>query len=89
MILANCRSRGVTLIFSYIRRLWLFWGVQNFGVFRKMNIFWVLRFCEYFFFWGGGVITILDFIKGPFLCILGSFLRSMYRMGNIFLVAKI
>ena len=30
MILANCRSRGVTLIFSYIRRLWLFLGVQNF-----------------------------------------------------------
>ena len=22
--------QGVTLIFSYIRRLWLFWGVQNF-----------------------------------------------------------
>ena len=54
MILANFRPRGVTLIFSYIRRLWLFWGVQNFGVFRKMNIFWVLRFCEYFFFGGGG-----------------------------------
>ena len=30
MILANCRPRGVTLIFSYIRRLWLFLGVQNF-----------------------------------------------------------
>ena len=55
MILANCRPRGVTLIFSYIRRLWLFLGVENFGVFRKMNIFWVSRFCEYFFFfWGGG-----------------------------------
>ena len=64
-----------------------------FGVFRKMHIFGVLRFCEFFFsffFWGGGgVITILDYIKGQFLCILGSFLRSMYRMGNIFLVAKI
>ena len=43
----------------------------------------------YFFFFGGGVITILDYIKGLFLCILGSFLRSMYRMGHIFLVAKI
>ena len=51
-----------------------------------MNIFWVLNFCEYL---GGGVITILDYIWGPFLCILGSFLKSMYRMGNIFLVAKI
>ena len=54
MILANCRPREVTLIFSYIRRLWLFWGVQNFGFFRKMNIFWVLRFCNIFFFFGGG-----------------------------------
>ena len=28
----------------------IFWG------FRKMNIFWVLRFCDFFFFffWGGG-----------------------------------
>ena len=68
MILANCHPRGVTLIFSYIRRLWLFilfyffflgggGGVQNFkffiyfGVFRKINIFWVLNFCEYL---GGG-----------------------------------
>ena len=25
-----------------------------FVFFRKMNIFWVLRFCEYFFFAGGG-----------------------------------
>ena len=55
-----------------------------------MNIFWVLRFCGYFFFFGGGgVITILDYIKGSFLCILGSFLRSRYRTGNIFLDAKI
>ena len=66
MILAKCRPREVTLIFSYIRRLWLFWGVQNFGFFRKMNIFEVLRFFNtfffFFFFGGGGVITILDFI---------------------------
>ena len=69
---------------------------MNFNIFgfffRKMNIFWVLRFCDFFFFFlrgGGGVITILDYIKGPYLCILGSFLRSMYRMGNTFLVAKV
>ena len=72
MILANCRPRGVTLIFSYIRRLCFFlfcffffggggvkiWILISFGVFSKMNIFWVLRFCAYFFFffffWGGG-----------------------------------
>ena len=28
------------------------------------------------------VITKLDYIKGSFLCILGSFLRSRYRMGG-------
>ena len=33
-----CGGGGVTLIFSCIRRLWLFLGVQNFD----------------FFFWGGG-----------------------------------
>ena len=58
-----------------------------------MNIFWVLRFVNiYIFFFGGGggrVITILDYILGSFLCILGSFLRPRYRMGNIFLVAEI
>ena len=84
---------GITLIFSCIRRLWLFGGgggfkVLNFNifwVFRKMIFFGVLRFCGFFL----GVITILDYIKGPFLCILGSFLIPMYRMGNMFLVAKI
>ena len=33
---------------------------------------------------GGGVITILDYIKGSFLCILGSFLRSRYTEQGIF-----
>ena len=60
MILANCRPRGVTLIFSYIRRLWLFLGGQNFefkyllGFSEKKEYFWVLRFCEYFFLFGVG-----------------------------------
>ena len=36
-----------------------------------------------------GVITILDYILGTFLCILGSFIKSRYRIGNILLVAKI
>ena len=55
---------GVTLIFSYIRRLGSFLGVQNFeflffwGVFRKMNIFGVTRFRCLFL----GIITKLDYI---------------------------
>ena len=44
---------GGTLIFSYRRRLGPFLGVQNFefnilGVFRKMIILGVCRFCRYF-----------------------------------------
>ena len=45
---------GGTLIFSNIRRLRLFLGVQNLeisiflGVFRKLNTFWIRRFCGYF-----------------------------------------
>ena len=40
--------RGVTLIFSYIRKLGPFFGVQNFefrffGVFRKINIFFGMK----------------------------------------------
>ena len=62
-----------------------------------MNIFWVLRFCEYFFFFfflggggGGGSTQYWTIFRGHFYaCILGSLLRSRYRMGNIFLVAKI
>ena len=40
-----------------------------------MDIFWV--------------ITKFDYISGLFLCILGSFLRSLYRMGIFLGVAKI
>ena len=64
MILANCRPMGVTLIFSYIRRLWLFRGgggfkILNFNIFwgfQKNDFFGELRFCDFFFFffWGGG-----------------------------------
>ena len=66
-----------TLIFSYIRRLRTFWGVQIF---------------EFQYFWGAEKLIILmyeDFVDilwghrkiglvGSFLCILGS---SRYRMG--------
>ena len=62
--LANCRSRGVTLIFSYIRRLGsFFFLVQNF----EFQYFWGFQINEYF--WGikllwifFGVITIIDYI---------------------------
>ena len=62
MILANCRPSGVTLIFSYIRRLWVFWGFKI----LNFNIFWGFQKNEYFlgikmlwiffffFFFGGG-----------------------------------
>ena len=73
---------GGTLIFSYICRLSYFLGfnILNFnifGVFRKMNNFWEWRFCGYFW----GVITKLGYIKGPFLCILGSVQNGGYFLG--------
>ena len=58
MILANCSPRGVTLIFSYIRRLWLFFIIFFFGGggggggvgFKILNfiIFWGFQKNEYF-----------------------------------------
>ena len=69
-----------------------------FGGFQKNEYFFgnehfVDIFFFFFFFLGGGgggeVITKLDYIKGSFLCILGYFLRSRYRMGILFWVAKI
>ena len=50
-------SQGGTLKFLYIRRLGLFFGVQNFefqyfwGVFKKINIFWGMKIL-WMFFWG-------------------------------------
>ena len=41
----------------------------------------VIRFCGYFF----EVITKLDYIKGSFLCILGSFLKVEVQNGGIIL----
>ena len=66
-----------TQIFSYLHRLWSYLGVQNFEFqyflgfqknkyFGGMNILWILF----------GVITKLDYTKGSFPCILGSFLNS-------------
>ena len=43
------------------------------GVFRKMDmILWIFY----------GVITKLDYIKGPFLCILGSVLKVKIQNGG-------
>ena len=69
------RRGGGTLIFSCIRRLGSFFGVQNFefqyfGGFRKMNIFGGMKIL--WIFWG--VIIKMNFISGSFICILGSFL---------------
>ena len=48
-----------------------------------MNMFWGIRILRIFFF-GGGVIIKLDYTYGSFLCIYGIFVRSMYRMDDIF-----
>ena len=45
-----------------------------------MKILWIL-------FWG--VLTLLDYFRGHFYAFYGLFLRSKYRMGDIFGVAKI
>ena len=79
---------GGTLIFSHIRTLGPFWGVQ------------ILNFNIYFFFFGGGgrkneyfwkilwiflgVIT-----KLVIMCILGSFAEVNVQNGDFFGVAKI
>ena len=52
-----------------------------FGVFRKMNIFWIWRFCGYFL---GGHHKI-GLVLGYFLCIIGSFLKSKVQNWDIFL----
>ena len=64
---------GGNLIFSYIHRLRSFFGVQIFGVFRKNNIFWVWRFCGYF--WGHHKI--------------GLYLRVISMHFRVFLTIKV
>ena len=76
-------------IFSYKRRLGSFFGVQNF------NILFYFRKIYFFFFGGGGggredFVGFLGFItnwtifRGHFYAFKGLFLRSRYRMGDIF-----
>ena len=87
----KAQGGGGTLIFSYIRRLRLFFGVQDsefqyfFGFSEKMNIFGGMKISWIFF---GGHHKI-GLILGSFQCILGSFLRSRYRIGIFLGVAKI
>ena len=65
-----------TLIFSYIRRLGSFFGVQNF----EFLYFLGFSVCGHFF----GVITKLDYIQGSFLCISGSSLKVNVQNGVFF-----
>ena len=77
---------GGTLTFSYIRRLGSFLGFKIlnfniFGGFQKNEYFWGYEdFVD--IFW---VITKLDYIKGPFQCIFGSFLKVKVQNGRYFL----
>ena len=67
-----------TLIFSYIRRLGSFLGVQNF----KFQYFGVFQTKEYFWgdtFWGSSQNWAI--FRGHFYAFLVLFLRSRYRMG--------
>ena len=69
---------GGTLIFSHLRRLGPFFGVQNFA----FQFFWGFQKNEYFlgyedfvdilFFWGGGHHKI-GLVLGSFLCNLEPF----------------
>ena len=58
-----------------------------------MNIFWVLRFCEYFFFFflggGGGSSQYWTIFRGHFSVHFGVFFKVNVQNGEYFLVAKI
>ena len=57
-----------------------FLNFNIFGDFQKNEYFWGYDdFVDIF-----GVITKLAYIKGSFLCILGSFLRKRFRVEDIF-----
>ena len=78
---------GGTLIFSYIRRLGSFYGVQNFeflyfGGFQRNEYFLGGMKISLFKFWGHHRI-------GLYLGVISLVLRSRYRTGDIFWVAKI
>ena len=86
-------SQGGILTFVYIRRLWLFFGVQNF------EFQYFLGFSKKIFFLGGGGGGYEDFVDnilgchrkiGLYLGVISMhfrfffFLRARYRMWDIF-----
>ena len=78
---------GVTLIFSYIRRLGTFFWVQNFefqyffGVFRKIDIVLGMKIL-WIFVWGHHKIGLY---LGEISMHLGSFLKVIVQNGDVFL----
>ena len=61
----------------------IFWGFQKNDILFGMKILWI------FFFLGGGSSQNWAIFRGHFYAFEGLFLRSTYRMGDIFWVAKI
>ena len=81
---------GGTLILSCIHRFGTFFGLKLlnlniFRVFRTMNIFGGFQNNEYF--WGSS--QNLAIFRGHSYAFWGLFLRSRFRMGDVFSVAKI
>ena len=82
---------GGTLIFSYVRRLGSFFGVKilNFNIFggfqKNKYLFGYKDFVDIF------LASSLNWtiFRGQFYAFYGLFLRSRYRIGDIFRVAKI
>ena len=80
------RGGGGTLIFPYIHRLgpflgWLKLRISIFlGVFKKMNIFWGMKICGYYF----GVITI-GLVLGVISMHFRAFPEVEVQIGGYFL----
>ena len=53
-----------------------------------MNTFWGMKILWIFFFLGGGVSQNWTTFRGHLYAFQGLFLRLMYRLGDIFGVAK-
>ena len=77
---------GGTLIFSHIRRLGPFFGVQNsefqyfFGFSKKLIFFWGMKIL-WIIFLGHHKI---GQVRGSFLCNLGSFFKAKVQNWDIF-----
>ena len=84
-----------TLIYSYIRRLGPFLGVQNFEfqylwVIRKMIFFFLGRGMKFFWIFslGRGSLKNWTTFEGHFYVFWGSFLKLKEQNVNIFLVVR-